>query len=573
MTYQPGDKLIEKYRIERLLGQGAFGEVYLVTHLALGVPRAIKVLRRDAPGMGSSDYQDVESRFRLEAQLGARLNSPLQHPNLLQIYDLRLADDQLMLEMEYASGGDLSWRMQQAAQSGQAYPLVEALRMGQDVAAGLAALHGIDVVHRDLKPANILFDEKGHARLADLGLAQVPHGPSLRSQLSNAMRHPGTAAYMSPEQQNSGDFLSPSSDVYALGLVLFELLSGRVYRTQRPGTTLRKLRPELPVSLDALLVRMLQDNPKERPWDGAEVADLLEEVRQQGPDGGREVAARVQAEAEERARLAAFEQERKLAEARERAAREEQARQANQQQRRHQELLLELAPGVTMEFVRVPAGEFTMGGEKYDREKPIHKVTLPDYLIGKYPVTNRQYQVFTQVGGKIPQHWVSGRIPFGKEEHPVVYVSWEDARAFCAWVSKKSGLNVRLPSEAEWEKAARGTDGREYPWGNQAPDAQRCNYNGNMKDTTSVGNYSPQGDSPLGCVDMVGNVLEWTENWYQAYPGNKVADANYGDKNRVLRGGSWGNTDYGVRAANRGRLDPTYMGDSFGFRCARGTPL
>jgi formylglycine-generating enzyme required for sulfatase activity len=568
MPFVNGDVLLDKYRIERLLGQGAFGEVYLVTHLALGVPRAIKILRRDAPGVGNGDYQDVESRFRLEAQLGARLNSPSPHPHLLQVHDLHLAEDLLLLEMEFASGGDLSRRMQQAAKAGQIFPLGEALRISQEVASGLAALHAMDIVHRDLKPANILFDEKEHARLADLGLAQLPNGPSQRSLLSNAKNHPGTAAYMSPEQAETVGVLRPPSDVYALGLVLFEMLIGRNYTFQRPGTTLRKLRPDLPIGLDSLLARMLQDNPKDRPWDGAEVAELLEEVRQQVADGGRE-AQRRQAEeqllavrqAEAQARLAALEQERVQAEARERA------RQAAEQK----ELVLELAPGVTMEFVRVPAGEFTMGDEKYDCEKPAHKMTLPDYLVGKYPVTNRQYQVFTQSGGKVPQHWTNGNIPAGKEEHPVVYVSWEDASAFCAWVNKKSGLAVRLPSEDEWEKAARGTDGREYPWGNLAPDAQRCNYGGQVKDTTPVGKYSARGDSPYGCADMAGNVWEWTADWYQAYPGNKVADNSYGQKKRVLRGGSWYYVDDFIRAAYRYGDYPTYTYNSIGFRCVRET--
>jgi serine/threonine protein kinase len=133
----------------------------------------------------------------------------------------------------------------------------------------------MDIVHRDLKPSNILFDKQGHAKVADLGLAQLPGGYSQRSQLSTPDPHPGTPAYMSPEQENGRSYLTPASDVYALGLVLFEALTGRVYRSQRQGTLVGSLRSDVPGWLDELLVRMLAQNPLERPWDGKEMETLL----------------------------------------------------------------------------------------------------------------------------------------------------------------------------------------------------------------------------------------------------------------------------------------------------------
>jgi serine/threonine-protein kinase len=170
-----------------------------------------------------------------------------------------------------------------------------------------------------------------------------------------------------------------------------------------------------------------------------------------------------------------------------------------------------------------------------------------------------------------------------KANHPVTHISWDDARAFCEWASKVTSRTVRLPTEAEWEKAARGTDGRIYPWGNDAPNDKRCNFNLNVKDTTPVGQYSPQspqdspqGDSPYGCADMAGNVWEWTSslwgtNWqtpdfkypYRADDERENLDA---DGLRVLRGGSFYYNRRFVRCAYRDRDDRHALSENDGFR-------
>ena len=602
MPIEPGDILLDKYRIEKTLGQGAFGEVYLVTHQVLGVTRAVKVLKRDAPGIGSSDYSEAQARFRLEAQLGAQLNAPVAHPHLLLVHDCLLSEKICLLEMEYAAGGSLAARLQQVRETGQPFSVPAALRIAAEIAEGLAALHAHDYVHRDLKPSNILFDGQGHTRVADLGLAQVPGGPSLRSQLSEPRLHPGTPGYMSPEQENSAKTLKPPSDIYTLGLVLFEMLTGRIYTMLPPGSRATSLRAEVSPALDGLLVRMLSESPGERPWNGEIAAGLLREALENtGSAAGQAGAARLRQEKElaEQARKESEEerlrrekeltaQARKVAEeARVRKERElaeqaaAQARKLAEEEKKRMGLIIELAPGVTMEFVRVPAGVFLMGSDpikdKHARleEQPQHTVSLDEYLIGKYPVTNRQYLAFMQsTKRKPPVHWVSNKMPIGKESHPVVKVGWQDAWDFCEWAAKISGAPVCLPSEAEWEKAARGTDGRIYPWGDQSPDAQRCNFNFNVKDTTLVGNYSPQGDSPYGCADMAGNVWEWVADWYAGDYYKNSPDSNPGGPSdgdyRILRGGSWDfSNDISVRSAIRIRIVPAMTFDDYGFRCAR----
>lgn len=230
-------------------------------------------------------------------------------------------------------------------------------------------------------------------------------------------------------------------------------------------------------------------------------------------------------------------------------------------------LSLSLAPGVTLKLVRVPAGEFLMGSASTDSdadavEEPQHTLFLGEYLIGQYDVTNAQYAAFVQATGRV---WTK---PVGKDTYPVVNVRWSEAVAFCEWASLVSGRKVQLPSEAQWEKAARGTDGRKYPWGNEAPDANHLNFNNNVMDTTLVGRYSPQGDSPYGAADMAGNVYQWTRSLKRAYPyqpddGREVLQSRDW---RIVRGGDYVVGRNSVRSASRVAYDPTSRDDGVGFR-------
>jgi serine/threonine protein kinase len=270
--FSSSDIVLKNYRIEKSIGQGAFGEVYLATHTGLNGKRAIKVLLRDENGVSSSDYQDYRNRFRQESQLMEWFN----HPNMIRVYDFQEENKTLFLVMEYAAGGSLQQKIDTAKESGKLFSVDETIRMAVDIAAGLAELHKKDAVHRDLKPSNILIDEHGVLKISDLGLAQIPGGSSMRSQLSTYKPHPGTPVYMSPEQERSGAFLRPNSDVYSMGLMLFEMMTGRNFKMLPPGTTLMKILPEAPGWLDTLLSQMLADNPKDRPWSGEEVLEKLQ---------------------------------------------------------------------------------------------------------------------------------------------------------------------------------------------------------------------------------------------------------------------------------------------------------
>jgi formylglycine-generating enzyme required for sulfatase activity len=189
-------------------------------------------------------------------------------------------------------------------------------------------------------------------------------------------------------------------------------------------------------------------------------------------------------------------------------------------------------------------------------ETPQHIVDISyDYWLARFPVTNEQYNAY--VKARVKEHPVSDWVK--KKNHPVLRVAWEDAMTYCKWLNEQlvgklpSGLILRLPTEAEWEKAARGSDGRIYPWGDFF-EKNRCNSeDSGIGDTTPVDAYSPQGDSSYGCADMAGNVWEWTHSLSKSYPytPNDGRENENGIGSHILRGGSFRTGRHGVRGANR----------------------
>lgn len=227
-----------------------------------------------------------------------------------------------------------------------------------------------------------------------------------------------------------------------------------------------------------------------------------------------------------------------------------------------------LSNGVTMLYV--PAGTFSMGSETSSHERPIHAVNLSAYYMDKYEVTNAAYKRCVEAGVCDPpkQSRSSTRTAYyGNpefDEFPVIYVDWNMAKTYCEW------RGARLPTEAEWEKAARGTDGRTYPWG-EGISCDEANYNNCVGDTTKVGSYLG-GVSPYGLYDMAGNVWEWVNDWYdssyyQTSPSSNPQGPTSGQY-RVLRGGSWNNYGSSVRSVFRFGNDPSNPGHYLGFRCS-----
>ncbi len=242
-------------------------------------------------------------------------------------------------------------------------------------------------------------------------------------------------------------------------------------------------------------------------------------------------------------------------------------------------------PSVPEGMVVIPAGSFIMGSDKvdtegvaaqlgmirplYQDEHPQRKIYLPTFYMDRYEVTQAQYKIFTdQTGSRTPPVWKNGAVPSGRERHPVTFVSWYDALQYCRWAGK------RLPTELEWEKAARGPDGLEYPWGSTYEAGRANTGDSDINDTLPVGQFE-SGKSAHGVYDLVGNAGEWVEDWYQPYPGNSQPSPLYGEQLKVIRGGSWGGGGghYAMslfyRAAHRLFADPLDRFPDTGFRCAR----
>jgi formylglycine-generating enzyme required for sulfatase activity len=227
--------------------------------------------------------------------------------------------------------------------------------------------------------------------------------------------------------------------------------------------------------------------------------------------------------------------------------------------------------GTTHEMVQVPAGSFEMGSTANSNEQPVHTVNLDGYYLDTYEVTNAQYEAYVTTGGGVASSYANDS-RFNVADHPVVGVSWIDAEGYCGWAG------LRLPTEAEWEKAARGTDERTYPWGDETATCDRAVMLGGGKsgcgtNTTWPVGSKPAGVSPYGAQDMAGNVYEWVADWYASDYYGSSPDSNptgpVTGSYRVLRGGSRNNSTWNLSASIRRTNKPSYRSSYPGFRCAQ----
>ncbi len=615
------NQLVGNYRIVEEIGKGGMGVVYRAVHQR--IEAQVVAVKHLAPLLIFGD-QCTSERAASEAASQAKLRG---HPHIVSLYDYVENESGLFLIMEYIAGVSGIRNLAELVRARGALPLDEIKRLfGQILSAvGFAHQHGI--IHRDLKPLNIMLSEFG-AKVGDFGIARIVSGDT---SVSVSGHRVGTPAYMSPEQVLDKK-LTRATDIYSLGCTLYEATTGKLpfkasetssffeAHLQEPPIPPRSVNPALPEQLEHVILKAMEKKPVDRFQTCEEFAAALADAAVAKPQptpqptpppdvtqpeppapishhpspitphpplhahrsppspspkrrrkavwmiglGLAGVVAIVVIAALVRAPRSSLSVQRSLG--------------LNPQ---GFEEILWLKDSSVM--IRIPAGTFTMGSNECDDEKPVHQVYLDEYYIDKYEVTNDQYKKFCDATGRsyppdpdflgMPNYFAS------YPSYPVVNVSWNDAKAYCDWAGK------RLPTEAEWEKAARGADAREYSWGNSEPTGSRCNFadkntsfswrDANADDgyarTAPVGTY-PAGASPYGCLDMAGNVWEWCSdrydaNYYNTSPSNNPQGPSSGSY-RVLRGGSWIVDARTLRCASRVRNAPSHRYSNLGFRCS-----
>ncbi len=609
-------KRLGKYEILEEIGRGGFAVVYKARDAQLDRVVALKVLHP----YWSAD-PGFAARFRREARAAANL----RHPNIVTVYETGEADGQLYIAMAYLPGPTLG---QLLAAEG-ALPLEQALPILQEIAEALDHAHAQGVVHRDVKPANVIVEETPRgpqATLMDFGLVKAMEGSVALTSQGTLL---GSPEYMAPEQADPEQAAEagPAADRYALGIVAYHILAGRV---PFPGNTPATLNAHLnldPPNPQAIgkdvtphvaktLLKMLAKAPADRyPTATAFVTELrrvLQAEREPRPPlptwawiaGG--VAALALAVALVLVVLGGGGEQDK---ARPSATFESQGTATS-------EPAVEITPtagptalpasatttlppltptptsgpppgtaasppGLTplpgtrwtrpadeMVMVYVPRGEFQMGSTAGDSdEQPLHTVALDGFWIDRTEVTNAQYQRCVEAGScQAPTICEWGESTYGdasKADHPVVCVDWYGAKAYCGWAGG------RLPTEAEWEYAARGPQGYTYPWGNDPPTCRLAHFADCAAAPVSVDSL-PDGASWCDALGMAGNVLEWVADWYADYPSAAQTNPTGPDTGniKVLRGGDSSSHSYNLRAADRrGDLTPDNRGNNTGFRC------
>jgi serine/threonine-protein kinase len=669
-----GRTLLNRYRVLELVGRGGMAEVYKVYDQERATHLALKLLREDL----AQDPVFLR-RFKREAQTLAKL----QHPNIVRFYGLEQDELLAFILMDYVDGESLRTEIFRAR--GQGMSPERILEVMTPICSALHYAHRRGMVHCDLKPGNVMIEKTGRVLVSDFGIARMTDAATA------TMVGAGTPAYMAPEQIKGAD-PTPQTDIYALGVVLFEMLTGgeRPFTGEQApitGTTGEKVRWEhlnleppsprkwnqaVTSELEAAVLRCLDKNPQSRYSDIQDLLSALSktliqvetpaerdfptakarepQVQSVGVDQEEHLASMGRTKTTNRKWIVAWvllavlglvsivliigglndigldeitpptntstiqaiiEAEHTPTSSRMPSPANVDSSTATAACSTHLAQFpgtpCPVLPTVTitpitsndppqtisagsiresdidgMEMVYIPAATFMMGSDDGEEdEQPVHEVYLDAYWIDRTEVTNAMFATFlTEMGNQyqggttwmdtdseesrirlVDNQWL---VSNGYEDHPVTQVDWYGAQAYCTWVGR------RLPTEAEWEYAARGNDQRAYPWGGSIPSCIFTNFSDCEDDSTAVGLH-PKGASPFGVQDMSGNAREWVADWYQENYYEESPNRNPPGPNvglfRVLRGGSWYDVSSYLTVTARIPNSAATHGYN-GFRCA-----
>jgi len=523
----------DKYEVLEWIGGGGMAEVFLARHRAHGGLFAVKVLAE-----GLADEPEIVARFMDEARTAATLGG---HPNIAPVYDVGEWGSLHWLIMPYIEGEDLKSYLERHGRLSQP----EAVSIIRQAAEALAWAGERRFVHRDLKPANIRIDTSGRVIVLDFGIAKAGDAPSARTRAGETL---GTPYYMSPEQIRA-EPCDHRSDLYSLGVIFFELLTGmkpftgdsfraiEIGHCQKAPPALSTIVPDIDPEIERIVNRLLEKDRERRYQSARELLEDLRhsyrletEVRLQPvvdrPDllALARSAERVQEPAPAQAEPAPFPPPAPAPRPRPRRSplvagaalvlvaavaagiyfvsksgdnERKTGKAAGKTERQVRELPAVIREeGVTMFLV--PEGTFVFGDDSPESPNRRQEMRLPAFYMDATEVSNAQYARFVEATG----HAAPPSDEFRSAPSlPVTHVTLADARAYCAWAGK------RLPTEQEWEKAGRGTDGRIYPWGNQPMP--------NPGTLVPVDDY-PERQSPYRILGLAGNVFEWVDTPFPA---------------------------------------------------------
>ncbi len=641
MTKGPSliNKQVGKYLIINEISRGGMGIVYLGQHVTLNRYAAVKMLFPHLAAEAS-----FVKRFREEMNA----MSKVKHPNIVDILDYEEAHGTYFIIMEVVVGRPLEFLLKEFGPMA-IHPAAAILRQ---VLAAIGFAHDKNILHRDIKPSNIIIDENGNVKVLDFGIAKIIGGENL-TQTGFMV---GSPHYISPEQAQ-GEPVVRASDLYSIGVVLFQMLTGRPpfvaespvavvmahIREEPPKPS--SLNPNIPPQMEKLILKCLDKKPERRYQNAREMTDALEAVVAASPGGVKsDQKLAKQAFIQTDPTMFIDSNDKTMVD----IARQDPIEAAAEKQRKEnrrsivetvrQKLtaiswqhaaitvlcagiigfgtwlgLTESGRGIItsstaffsakptptsipstasaltipsiiprdlpdrfgvilgIDFELVPSGRFVMGAQKPTGaldDTPVHDVQLDRYMISRYEITNRQYEMFIrETGYPSPEHWNGRLCPAGLEDLPVTRVSWIDADLYCKWMTQKTGLTFRLPTEAEWERAA--GSGGSYPWGDKWSGSNGNTEEAGRKSPVSGGAFASD-KSTSGIFDMGGNVREWVNDFYSmsAYasmqPRNPTGP-NPTDK-RVVRGGAFNLPYKEARVTRRDSAASSHREDNLGFR-------
>lgn len=616
-----GKTIDGKYEIQTLLGLGGMGGVFRARHTFINNEVAIKLIN---PKLAS--HEEIVERFLREARAAAAID----HPNAVKVTDFGRADGMLYLVMEYVAGYNLT---QLIRKKGKLSPSTTANIMSQ-MCAALDDAHAKKIIHRDLKPDNVMIkvdrNKKHIVKVFDFGIAKMVMDGKQDNSITRAGTIVGTVNYMSPEQCRGEGNIDLRSDIYSLGVVAFEMLTGRLPFTAptptglavkhivEPPPSLRSIVSDIPESVEKAVLRALNKEPKDRYSSAGEFAnELLHAAHSEGlydqdtefpPVSG--ISTGDYNKPPKTSTINAVNSTNAI-----------NSNQLNTQENIATEkpkakwlyavlslVVLVLlagggyvglnklnakvpaAPGSQEDdkrysgMVLIKSGWMKMGSDEgLEDERPVRDVQINSFYMDITPVTNTQFQKFVNATKYVTDAEKSGDeydwqryASSDRADHPVTCVSWNDAQAYAKWADK------RLPTEAEWEYAARGgLVGERYPWGKDDA-GKKANFgHGDLAGAALTGE-TPLPTKPVksypangyGLFDMSGNVWQWCNDWYEKGYYFQAPESNpqgpEKGKIKVLRGGSW-YTDAGkvrVSARNSDTPDGGRQND-YGFRCAK----